>query len=87
MELVRGNDCVVDTSDNTRMWYLINGACVLEGREPKKASITNGVSDRGGGPIPLARVSAMGTEGKLTVYNHQGGGSTDAYTPRLTLWE
>ena len=32
MELVRGNGCVVDDSDNPRTRYLINDACVLTGR-------------------------------------------------------
>ena len=74
MELVRGNNCVVDTRDNTCTWYLINDACVLAGNELKTAAMTNGVSGRGGGPILLVRGNAMGTEGQLTVYNHQGGG-------------
>ena len=89
MQLVRGNDWVVDTRDNPCTWYLINYACVLAGRELKTATMTNGVSGRGGGPIPLVSGSAMGIEGQLTVYNHQGGGggATDAYTPRPTLWE
>ena len=73
MELVRSNDCVVDASDNPRTRYLINDACVLAGRELKTTVMTNGVSGRGGGPIPLVRGSAMGTEGQLTVYNHQEG--------------
>ena len=29
MELVRGNDCVVDIRNNACTCYLINGACVL----------------------------------------------------------
>ena len=29
MELVRGNDCMVDTSNNPHTRYLINDACVL----------------------------------------------------------
>ena len=44
MELVRGNNCVVDASDNPRMWYLINDAYVLAGRDLKMAEMTNGVS-------------------------------------------
>ena len=62
MELVRGNNCVVDTSDNPCTWYLINDACVLAGRELKMATMTNGVSGRGGGPIPLVSGRAMVTE-------------------------
>ena len=87
MQLARGNDCKVDTGDNPRTPYLINDACVLAGREPKMAAMTNGVSGRGGGPIPLVSGSAMGTEEQLTVYNHRGGGATNAYTLSLTLWE
>ena len=87
MQLARGNDCKVDTGDNPRTPYLINDACVLAGREPKTAAMTNGVSGRGGGPIPLVSGSAMGTEEQLTVYNHRGGGATNAYTLSLTLWE
>ena len=88
MELLRGNDCVVDASDNPRMRYLINDACVLAGRELKMAAITNGVSGRGGDPIPLVSGSAMGTDRQLKVYNHWGGEcATDAYTPSPTLWE
>ena len=74
MDLVRGKDCVVDTSDNPCTQYLINDSCVLAGRELETAAITNGVSGRGGGPILLVSGSAMVTEGELTVYNHQGGG-------------
>ena len=65
MELVRGNNCVVDTSDNPCTWYLIKDACVLAGRELKTAAMTNGISGRGGGPIPLVSGSAMGTKGQL----------------------
>ena len=74
MKLVRGNNCVVDTKDNPCAWYLINDACVLTGRELKTAAMTNSVSGRAGVPIPLVSGSAMGTEGQLTVYNHQRGG-------------
>ena len=49
MQLARGNDCKVDTGDNPRTPYLINDACVLAGREPKTAAMTDGVSGRGGG--------------------------------------
>ena len=35
MDLVRVNDCVVDTSDNTRTRYLINDACTLAGRSQR----------------------------------------------------
>ena len=88
MQLVRGNDCVVDASDNPRTRYLINNACVLAGSEPKTTSMSNSVSDRGGGTILLMSGSAIGTKGQLTVYNHQGGGgATNEYTPRTTLWE
>ena len=53
----------------------------------KTAEMTNVVSGRGGGPIPLVSGSAMGTEGQLTVYNYQGGGCfTYSYNPRPTLW-
>ena len=55
MDLVRGNDYVVDARDNPRMRYLMNDACILAGREPKTAATTNGVSGRGGGPIPNQR--------------------------------
>ena len=80
---------MVDTSNNPCTWYLINDACVLEWRELKTAAMTDGCNGRGGGPLPLVSRSAMGTEGQLTVYNHLGGGggATDAYTPRPTLWE
>ena len=37
-------------------------------------STTEGVSGRVGGPISLVGGSAMGTEVKLTVYSHRGGG-------------
>ena len=62
MELVRGNDCVVDTSNNPRTWYLINDACVLEDREMNVLSMTNGVRGRGGDPILLVSRSGMSTE-------------------------
>ena len=74
MELVRGNKCVMDAINNPRTHYLINDACVMEGGEPKMAEMTNGVSGRGGGPIPLVSGSAMGIKGQLTVYNHSEGG-------------
>ena len=74
MELVRGNDCVVDARNNLCTWYLINDDYVLAGREPKTAAMTNGVSGRVEGTILLLSGSAMGTKGKLTVYNHQRGG-------------
>ena len=67
MELVRSNNCVVETINNPRMRYLINYACVLEEREPKTVAMTNGVSDRGGGLIPLVSGNRMGTEGQLSV--------------------
>ena len=38
MELVRGTDCAVDTSDNPRTRYLMNDACVLVERELKTVS-------------------------------------------------
>ena len=72
MDLVMGNNCVVDTSDNPCTWYMINNACIMAGRELKTAEMTNSVSSKGGGPIPLVNGSAIGTEGQLTVYNHQG---------------
>ena len=80
MELVRGNNRVLDTSDNPRTRYLINSACVLAEMDPKTASTTKGIIGRGVGPILLVSVSAMGTKGKLTVYNHWGrrGGATNA---------
>ena len=82
MELVRGNDCVVDTTDNPCTRYLINNACVLAERDLNITATTNGVSSRGGGPILLVSGSAMGTEGEIAVYNHRGeGGATNAYTP------
>ena len=68
---------MVDARDNPRTQYLINGACVLAGREPKSVAMTNGVSGRGGGPIPLVSGSAMGTEAKLMEYNHWGKGCKD----------
>ena len=74
MKIVRVNNCVVDISDNPCTWYLINNACVLAGRERKTAAMTNSVSGRGGFPIPMVSISAMGTKGQLTVYNHQWGG-------------
>ena len=81
---------MVDAINNPHRRYLINDARVLTGREPKTAEMTNsvsGVSGRGGGPIPLVNDCATGTEGQLTVYNHWGGGATDAYTPSPTLRE
>ena len=74
MELGRGKNCVLDASNNPRTRYLINDACVLVGRKPKTADMTNGVSDRGGVPIPMLSCSAMDTKGQLTVYNHRRGG-------------
>ena len=71
MELVRGNEYVVDTSNNPRMRYLINGACILTGRDPKTVSTTNGVSGRRGSPILLVSDSAIGTKSQLTVYIHR----------------
>ena len=87
MDIVRGNDCVVDIIDNPRTQYLINGACILVEREPNTAVMTNSISDREGGTIPLVSGSTMGTKGGLTVYNQSegGGGATDTYTPSLTL--
>ena len=82
MDLVRGNDCVVDARKNPRTQYLINDACVQAGRELKTAAMTNGVSGRGVGPIPLVSGSAMGTEGQLTVYNHRGGGCYRCLYPK-----
>ena len=88
MDIVRGNDCVVDTNDNPRTRYLINNACVLAERDPNMAAMTNSANDSGGGPILLVSGSAMDTERQLMVYNHQGGwGVTYAYTPRSTLRE
>ena len=90
MELVRGNNCVVDNGDNPCTWYLINDTCVLAGRELKTAAMTNGVSGRGGGkgPIQLVSGSAICTKGQFKVYNHQGrGGATHTYKPRPILWE
>ena len=68
---------MVDARDNPRTQYLINGACVLAGREPKSAAMTNGVSGRGVVPIPLVSGSAMGTEAKLMEYPHWGKGCKD----------
>ena len=90
MEIVRGNDCVVDTNYNPRMRYLINNVCVLAERDPKMAEMTNIVIGRGGGPILLASGSAMDTERQLMVYNYRwggGGAPTDAYTPSANLQE
>ena len=70
MEKVRVNDCMVDARDNPRIRYLINNSCVLEGRELTTATMINGVSGRGGGPILLVSGSAMVTKGELTVYNY-----------------
>ena len=72
MELVRGNYCVVDASDDPCTRYLINNACVLAERKPKTAAMTNGVRGKGGVPIPPVRCRAMVTEGETTVYNRQG---------------
>ena len=68
MDIGRGNDCVVYIRNNTHTQYLINGACVLVNMDPKIAAMTNVVSGRGGGPIPLVSGSAMGIKGKRTVY-------------------
>ena len=73
MEIVRGNECVADISNNPHTQYLINNACPMVEMETKKATTTNSVSGRGGDPIPLVSGSAMGTEGKITVYKHNGG--------------
>ena len=35
VELVKGDNCVVDAINNTRTGYLINDACVMAGRETK----------------------------------------------------
>ena len=51
MELVRGNDCVVDAINNPCTRYLINNACVLEEKETKTMAMTNGISGSGRGPI------------------------------------
>ena len=67
MEIVRGNECVVDARNNPCMLYLVKDTCIMAGREPKTAEMTNGVSGTEGGPIPLVSGSAMGTEGKLTI--------------------
>ena len=73
MNIGRVNDCVVYIINNPHTQYLINGACVLVNRDPKKiAAMTNGVSGRGGGPILLVSGSAISTKRKLTVYNHWG---------------
>ena len=67
MEIVRVNDCVVDTIDNPRTGYLINNACDLAERYLKTAAMTNGVGGRGGGPMPLVSGSGMVTEGGIMV--------------------
>ena len=86
MELMRGNNCAVDNINNIRTRYLINDASILVEKEPRTAAMTDGVSGRGGGPIPLVSGCAIGTKGKLTVYNQQeGGGATNAYTPMSNL--
>ena len=46
MELVRGNEYVVDISNNPRTRYLINDACILMERDPKMAAMANGVNGR-----------------------------------------
>ena len=53
MELGRDNNCVVETRYNPYMWYLINDTCVMAGRDLETATMTNGVSSRGGGQIPM----------------------------------
>ena len=73
MELVSGNNCVVEISNNPRTHYLINDACFMMERDPNTGAVTNSFSVRGEGPIPLVRGSTIGNEGKLTVYNHRGG--------------
>ena len=73
MELVRGNDCVVDTSNNPCMPYMINEAYIMAERLPKTAAMTNSVSCRQVGPISLVSGRTMVTEGKPTVYNRWVG--------------
>ena len=46
MEIVRGNEYVVDISNNSRLRYLINDACILVERDPKMAAMANGGSGR-----------------------------------------
>ena len=70
MELVKGNDCVLDVSDNPRTQYMISNVDVMVGREPKMAAMTNSVSSSGGVPILLVSGSVMGTERHLMLYNH-----------------
>ena len=64
---------MAETRNNPRKRYLINFACILTERDPKTAATNNGVSSRGGVPIPLVSGSAMVTEGQLKVYNYWGG--------------
>ena len=63
MEVVSGNNYVVDASDDPRMRYLVNNTCVRVGRELKTAATTNSFIGRGGVPIPLVISSVMGTKG------------------------
>ena len=78
---------MVDTSNNPRMRYLINDACVLAEREPKMTTMTNSVSGGEGVTIPLVSGSVICTREQLKVYSHQvgGWGDTDAYTPSSNL--
>ena len=69
MDIVRGNDCVVDIINNLRTQYLMSGACILVEREPNSAVMTNNISDREGGTILLVSGSSMVPKGGLTVYN------------------
>ena len=71
IELVRSNNSEVDTIDTPHTWYLINDTCVMAERETKTVAMTNGVSGRRGGPMPMVSGSVMGTKGQLTVYNHR----------------
>ena len=56
-------------------------------RDPKMAATTNGVSGRGEGTIPLVSGRAMVSEGKLTVYNHRGGGVLLMHIPQAQPYE
>ena len=47
IEIVRGNDCVVDTSYNPCTRCLINNTCIMAERESKTTETTKGISGRG----------------------------------------
>ena len=74
MELVRGNNCVVNTIDNPRTRYLINDTCVLDDREPKTEAMANSVRGRVGGSNYAGERQHHGHQGTTSGIQKPGWG-------------